>query len=43
MANSIIGNIITPVVKNLATPLQIALAVLLRDSKKEVKSFMTSE
>ena len=35
----LIGNIITSVVKNLATPLQIALAVLLRDSKDQVKAF----
>jgi len=26
-------------VKNLATPLQIALAILLRDSKEQVKAF----
>lgn len=35
----LIGNIVTAVVKNLATPLQIALAVLLRDSKEQVKAF----
>ena len=35
----LVGNIITSVVKNLATPLQIALAVLLRDSKEQVQSF----
>ena len=35
----LIGNIITSIVKNLATPLQIALAVLLRDYKEQVKSF----
>ena len=34
-----IGNIITSVVKNLATPLQIALAVQLRDSKEQFKAF----
>ena len=35
----LIGNIITSVVKSFATPLQIALTVLLRDSKEKVKSF----
>ncbi len=35
----LIGNIITPLVKNQATPLQIALAVFLRDSKEQVKAF----
>ena len=35
----LIGNIVTSVVKNLATPLQIALAVFLRDSKEQVKAF----
>ena len=30
----LIGNIVTSVVKNLATPLQIALVVFLRDSKR---------
>ena len=35
----LIGNIITSVVNNLATPLQIALAVFLRDSKEQVKAF----
>lgn len=35
----LIGNIITSVVKSLATPLQIALAILLRDSKEQVKTF----
>ena len=35
----LIGNIVTCVVKNLATPLQIALAVFLRDSKEQVKAF----
>ena len=36
----LIGNIITSIVKNLAIPLQIALAVLLRDSKEQVKSII---
>ena len=35
----LIGTIVTSVVQNLATPLQIALAVLLRDSKEHVKAF----
>ena len=35
----LVGNIITSVVKNLATPLQIALAVLLRNLKELVKAF----
>ena len=35
----LIGNIITSVMKNFSTPLQIALAVLLRDSKQQVKAF----
>ena len=35
----LIGNIVTYVVKNLATPLQIALAVFLMDSKEQVKAF----
>ena len=35
----LIGNI-TSVVKNLATPLQVALAVLLRDSKELIKAFL---
>ena len=35
----LIGNIITSVVKNLTTSLQIALGVLLRDSKEQVHSF----
>ena len=35
----LIGNIITSVVKNLATPLQLALAVLMKDSKEHVKAF----
>ncbi len=35
----LIGNIITSLVKNQATPLQIALAVFLRDSKEQVKAF----
>ena len=35
----LIGNIVTSVVKNLATPLQIALAVQLRHSKALVKAF----
>lgn len=35
----LIGNIITSVVKSLATPLQIALAVELKDSKEQVKTF----
>ncbi len=35
----LIGNIITSVVKSLATPLQIALAVLQRDSKAIIKAF----
>jgi len=39
MTALLIGNIITSVVKNLITLLQIALAVLSRDSKEEVKSF----
>jgi len=34
-----IGNITTSLVKNQATPLQIALAVFLRDSKEQVKAF----
>ena len=35
----LIGKIVTSVVKNLAIPLQIALAVFLRDSKEQVKAF----
>ena len=35
----LIGNIITSVVKNLTTPLQVALTVLLRDSKELIKAF----
>ena len=35
----LIGNIITSVLRNLANPLQTALAVVLRDSKEQIKSF----
>ena len=35
----LVENIVTLVVKNIATPLQIALAVQLRDSKAQVKVF----
>ncbi len=35
----LIGNIITSVVKNLATPLHVALAVQQKDSKEQVKIF----
>lgn len=34
-----IGNMITTIIKNLATPLKITLTVLLRDSKEHVKAF----
>ena len=36
----LISKIITSVVKNLATPLQVTLAVLLRDSKELIKAFL---
>ena len=35
----LIGNIVTSIIKNTATPLQIALAVHLRDSKMQVRAF----
>ena len=35
----LIGNIVTSIIKNVATPLQITLAVHLRDSKMQVRAF----
>ena len=35
----LIGNIITSVITNLSTPLQIGLAVLLHDAKEQVTAF----
>ena len=39
LPSMLIENIVTAIVKSLATPLQVALAVLLRDAKEQAKVF----